>query len=133
MSPTLSVMATNAGVILGTAGYMSPEQAREHPADQSALVARWKRALLYLTPGQTGRIMSVDVQTQHGFSFGKVKALPIEGIVNSVDRSYDVAPDGKHFLVLVPNLQTMAANAPAEQINVTLNWFAELKQRVPAK
>src|SRR5205807_446220 len=33
-SPTLSVMATNAGIILGTAGYMSPEQARGHVADQ---------------------------------------------------------------------------------------------------
>jgi serine/threonine-protein kinase len=34
LSPTLSVMATNAGLILGTAGYMSPEQARGHTADQ---------------------------------------------------------------------------------------------------
>src|SRR6185503_14213730 len=32
-SPTLSVMATNAGVILGTAGYMSPEQAKGRAAD----------------------------------------------------------------------------------------------------
>src|SRR5215510_2878306 len=33
-SPTLSIVATNAGVILGTAGYLSPEQAKGRSADQ---------------------------------------------------------------------------------------------------
>jgi len=33
-SPTVSVAATHAGVILGTAPYMAPEQTKGHPADQ---------------------------------------------------------------------------------------------------
>jgi hypothetical protein len=41
-----------------------------------------------------------------------------------------LSPDGRRFLMLKPTEQE--ATAPA-QINVVLNWFEELKRRVPSK
>jgi hypothetical protein len=41
--------------------------------------------------------------------------------------NYDVSPDGQRFLMLKAAEQATAPN----QINVVLNWFEELKQKVP--
>jgi serine/threonine-protein kinase len=75
------------------------------------------------------KMMAVDIATQPTFSAGKPKML-FEGPYVPTPRSfpdYDVSPDGQRFLMLKANEQ---AQVPA-QINVVLNWFEELKQKVP--
>ena len=42
--------------------------------------------------------------------------------------NYDVSPDGQRFLMIKPS---ESAEAAQTQINVVLNWFEELKQKVP--
>jgi eukaryotic-like serine/threonine-protein kinase len=76
------------------------------------------------------KMMAVDVTTQPSFSVGKPRML-FEGPympTPSTFPDYDVSPDGQRFLMLKPVEQTGAAPT---QINVVLNWFEELKRRVP--
>ena len=76
------------------------------------------------------KMMSVEVSTQPSFSAGKPKMLfegpnlPTPGTI----ANYDVSSDGQRFLMLKANEQE---SAPA-QIHVVMNWFEELKRKVPA-
>src|SRR5207302_4603107 len=52
-SPTLTMHATMAGVIMGTAGYMSPEQAKGRPADRRADIWAFGVLLVEMLTGRS--------------------------------------------------------------------------------
>ena len=77
-----------------------------------------------------GQLMGVSVETEPGFSAGNpevlLDGLPDDHGVWNWMKPYDVAPDGQRFLLV-----RKEEGSDPTQINVVLNWFEELKQRVP--
>jgi hypothetical protein len=90
------------------------------------------KQLFYLeNMGARFRLVTVDIRTQPSFAVGAPTPLPIADIMQRGDRAYDVTPDGKQFIVMLPPSETKSGDAL--QINVVLNWFQDLRQRVPMK
>jgi eukaryotic-like serine/threonine-protein kinase len=76
------------------------------------------------------KMIAVDISTRPNFAAGKPRML-FQGryeLSPGTFAYYDVSPDGQRFLMLKPN---EAGEAAPTQINVVLNWFEELKRRVP--
>jgi hypothetical protein len=87
--------------------------------------------LLPIEPNEyTGQLVSIDVRTEPSFTFSNPTKLPIDKILLCCVRPYDITPDGKQFVV------TLSASEDADhpvQMRITLNWFEELKQRLPVQ
>ena len=94
-------------------------------ADVHPLWSRDGKELLFSTGPTT--FAAVSVTTQPSFTFGRPESIPRGGLMgtNTGPRTYDVLPDGRFLGVVAAGL--------APQIHVVLNWFDDLKQRVPVR
>jgi len=76
----------------------------------------------------------VSVTTQPTLAFGNAVAVPKLFLMAgaSLRTPYDIAPDG-WFVGRITAGQTEYVRSSADQIQVVLNWFEDVKARVPAR
>jgi Tol biopolymer transport system component len=86
---------------------------------------------LFFASGPT-QLSALSIATSPRFRFGNPVRVDGQRINEPAGaRNYDIAKDGKTFLGIVETDGTGASDAG--EIRVVLNWFEELRQRVPVK
>ena len=113
-----------------------PATGAKYPVSKSTTVSPvWSRDGREIVSQPQGGLQAVQtITTQPSFSFGP-PVLMRRGHNDSgrtSQRNYDVMPDGR-ILGVVAAGQTQSPEFTTPQIQVVLNWFEELKQRVPTK
>ena len=84
------------------------------------------------TPGMRQTLRSISVSTTPSFTFSTEQPVSIGDFLSfSFYRSFDITADRQSVLVVLPAEQTGGDEAPQPQLHVVLNWFEELKERVP--
>ena len=75
------------------------------------------------------KLMAVTIASEPAF-VARLPRVLFEGAFEPTGTGtsgFDVSPDGRRFLMIQPT----APERPVTQINVVINWFEELRQRVP--
>jgi Tol biopolymer transport system component len=77
---------------------------------------------------------AVSIQTQPAFAFGHAVPVPRRVQLGTPEQRtpYDITPDAK-VVGLITAGQTEYVRGSVDQIQVVLNWFTELQQRVPTR
>ena len=81
-------------------------------------------------------IMAVPVDTEPTIKLGKPKMLFPDTYISVLGggteaHAWDIHPDGKRFLMMKLAAVGPTGETPRPNINIVLNWFEELKERVP--
>ena len=76
---------------------------------------------------------AVKIATQPTFAFGTAVTVPRPFRVGPPNSRtpYDMAPDGRVLGLVAPGQSESSPLNIPRQINVVLNWFEELRARVP--
>jgi hypothetical protein len=83
-------------------------------------------------PNASVKMNAVTITTNPVPAFTSEKELSIQGFIPVTNyREYDMMPNGKEFMMVFPVAQKAAAPPPLPSIHVVVNWFEELKSRVP--
>ena len=69
-----------------------------------------------VSPGPDPTLSQPRVLFEQRYAFGSAQTIP----------NYDVSPDGQRFVMVKDD-------SASGRLNIVLNWFEELKARVPAK
>ena len=83
---------------------------------------------IYYRPGRSPGILVAEVVMD---PFSASEPLELSDIAMRIFANFDVTANGQRFLVTVPVGGGTGGTAPGQRLNVILNWFEELKQRVP--
>ncbi len=74
-------------------------------------------------------MMAVAIETEPAFSAGSATGLFEDTYFRTFGRGYDIAPDGRRFLMIK---EGSSDDAPLD-LHVVLNWFEELERLVPTE
>jgi serine/threonine-protein kinase len=90
---------------------------------------------LFFNP-RAGQIGVVRINTRSTFSFGEPLYVPLAGLVSrnpqGNPRVWDIAPDRKRVIGVSEAIDSATPGEAAnQQIEVVLNWFTDLRARVP--
>ena len=109
--------------------FPDPQRKRWKVSPTNGSEPMWTQSGRELVYRKGDTVMAVSIDLQNGRS-GPPRALFAGSYPDNPGwtrpRSYDVTPDGERFL-----MTKLPAGLPRPRINVVLNWFDELRAKVP--
>ena len=131
-----STVSTNRGIYIEP--FPPTGQRYQVPKQQIDFQPVWSpdgSELIYVPSAASGQLAAVRVMFRSGLTFGPTQTFPAKttvGRISSQPRAFDILPNGQ----FVGPISTEDANTTADSaqaIRVVLNWFDELKSRVPTQ